>query len=168
MTCKFCIEWCATTEAQLANRERHMIDAPQVQTHPCPHCQGNDWATSREMIRPQVPWHDRIVRWFGENPNAWRVLISLNVALALLSISAAIFLEQPRWVTLLQVGVAGFCVSQATTVRQMMNARRSFNELCSVLDQMQELNRALITGRFEAMVIRPREDDDAPEEKKLH
>lgn len=51
MICDYCRPWCATTEKQLANRVADLIHGgPDTMIHPCPSCNGKEWATTDKMV----------------------------------------------------------------------------------------------------------------------
>lgn len=110
-------------------------------------------------------WFDR---WMFEGENVWVVLAVANVVLAIVFGVLAIFVEQNRWVMLFDAAFAGFNLAQALGARGMMLSRRSFRQMHDAYSAMHELNGQLLSGQFEAMIIRGRGDDDPPPATKLH
>ena len=92
-------------------------------------------------------------------------MIAINLVLAVVFGSLAIFVEQQsRWVAFVDMALVGFNLAQAVNARNSMLNQRAFYQMRAAYNAMHELNNDLVTGQFEAMIVRRRTDgdDDAP------
>jgi hypothetical protein len=135
MTCSKCVPLCATTEAILANRLKRMAETPSATVHPCPHCGGIDWATSREQIKAEPKRRGGIKL----NQQSWRRLRMFNI------FTGVLFLGFAAWDGISLIGMfdtflVGFNFAMALACTMQIRMRKSF-------DDMVERNQALLENK---------------------
>lgn len=54
MTCPTCRPLCSLTKGGIELRRAHMAAHPDIKINPCHVCGGIDWATSNEMVLPEL------------------------------------------------------------------------------------------------------------------
>lgn len=145
MTCAACRAWCATSEKQLSIRMTNMTGAPEVQANPCPKCGGVDWASSREMVKPRTTWRVD-----------WMPVLHLVAALICGSL---VIVSGPTWVGVANAALCALNVSGAAYQFLIGRMRRTSDLMLVTMEEMYELNRALIENRVEMIITR---GDDAP------
>lgn len=156
MTCPACMQWCATTEAQLAIRMKNITGAPEVQPHPCPSCHGTDWAISRKMIKEEAP-RSRLSSWMRPTP-MWSAVLHFMAAFA--CIAYAIYLG-PSWQGTVNAGVGGFNLAGGIYTVSLIRQRRLLFEGQDLLDTAMTMNRALLSDKVHVVMGNIHDDDDA-------
>lgn len=158
MTCPACMQWCATTEAQLSTRMKNIAGAPEVQANPCPSCHGTDWMTSRELIKEETPRS----RWAWLRPTPWGSAM-LSLLLGCVGIACAVYYGTQGWTWFAIVNgiVGGLNLSGGIYMFNMIRMRALMDEQRDMVDTMMALNNALVANKVR-MVMAHIRDDDAP------
>lgn len=157
MTCPTCAQMCATSEEQLAIRQRNMAAMPNVTPAPCPQCGSTAWATSREMIKARpVPnrwWHNGV-------PTHDTLMISCGVV-AVFCVAQAI-VTGPSWVGMIDMFLGG--LNAAAVFYNYIQKRSRI-----VLDALMSFCEELCETKMPVTQMQVRQDDDhAPIAPRLH
>lgn len=159
MTCPRCIPMYATSEAQLANRQKNMARVPDATPFPCPGCGSADWATSREMIREEPRW------WQSGHPRAFHRLRDANVIVAALCAGLAFgehYTHGLTWTVTVDLFFAGANGALALGTTMLIKANDKSRRLEAALEELHQLNHALIENRVKMHIAGIAPDDDEP------
>lgn len=165
MTCETCAHWCAITQKQLDGRLKNMAETPGGQPHPCPQCHGIDWATTRAMIKDELP--KRWWQWRPKEPPSWRTIRMVNVVGAIVCIGVAVTQEE-KWIAIADGVIGGFNIAGIFHATAMIRMRAVFDSMHQAFDQMAELNGALIQDKVHFILRQAPDDDSPPISPRLH
>lgn len=161
--CSTCEKMAASTEVQWKNRQDTMAGALGVSVSPCPSCGSTDWATSREMIKPAPPR----MNWLRQlrAPN-WQTIRTMNVCLVAIGLLNISMITSNRWLEMMNAAFIGANIMGAITATMMIRTMAVFDRMKELLEETQQLNRALIEGRVRMHIEGL--DEPPPIQPRLH
>lgn len=165
MTCPACVTMCATSEAQLAGRLRNMEKMPDARPYACQGCGSQEWATSREMIKPEKPKK----KWYQHPRIFHRLRIGYLVTGGFCFGSAVMSnaVGGPGWLDLANMFIAGLNAGGVIYSSYVISANENIRRLKAAKEELHQLNQALIENRVN-VIIAGMSDDDPPLAPRLH
>jgi hypothetical protein len=93
-------------------------------------------------------------RWIErlKTPPSWRVMLVMNVVGAVFCIGLAVIADN-RWIAILDGVIAGINIGGVFHSISMIRMEVAFIKMTEAVDQMSEINNALINGHFKAMAM---------------